>query len=58
VLQILLGLIATRDSNGQGRRPFCHFQLPWAETPRLLRMLSYEQIDAARFPVEMALPAL
>lgn len=50
VLRILVEL-EQGDAPWKGTAPLRRLQLPWSETPKLLRMLSYEQIDAARmFP--------
>lgn len=51
VLQILGALEGSDDWRWRGTAPLRRFELPWSEAPKLLRLLSYEQVDAVRlFP--------
>jgi hypothetical protein len=47
----IVGALDRSESKWMGISPLHRFSLPWAETPKLLRMLAWEQVDAVRmFP--------
>lgn len=50
-LQLINALDRHVDWKWKGTAPLRRFDLPWSEAPKLLRLLSYEQVDAVRmFP--------